>query len=94
MNLHGNHLHVSALELSVKLILVANHQVVDFRVAAKLVAMHVVTECSMVRLLLAVAFEFFVTHVCDNPQAISEKERVRIATAVTLVLMSLGGCGK
>lgn len=64
VNLHGNHLHVSALELSVKLILVANHHIVDFGIAA--VAMRVVTKSSLVRLFLAVAFEIFVTHVCDR----------------------------
>jgi hypothetical protein len=65
-NSHGNHLHVSALEFFVKLILVANHQVVDLGVVAHLVAMHMVAECAMVSVLFAVAFDFFVTHVCDR----------------------------
>jgi hypothetical protein len=57
---------VSALEFFVKLVLVANYQVVDFRVVAHLVAMHMVTECAMVGVLFAVAFDFFVTHFCDR----------------------------
>jgi hypothetical protein len=78
VNLHGNHLHVSALELAVKLILVANHQVVDFRVVAHLVTMHMVAERSMARVLFAVAFDFFVTHVCDRRLVRKRGSEVRL----------------
>ena len=87
---HGNHLHVSALKLSVKLILGANHHVVGLSIAAELVVM--VTKSSLVRLFLAVAFEIVVTHLCDRQ--LVRKRGLEIATAATLVLMSFGGCGK
>lgn len=86
---HGNHLHVSALKLSVKLILGANHDIVDFRIVA---VASVVTKSSLVRLFLTVAFKIFVTHFCDRQ--LVRKRGLEIATAATLVLMSFGGCGK
>lgn len=56
---------MSTLEGAVKLVLIANDQVVNLRVCAQLVTMEVLAESSMVCVLLAVRFDFFVTHDCD-----------------------------
>lgn len=75
-----------------KLVLIANDQVVDLRVGTQLVTMEMLAESSMVDVLLAVRLDFFVTHFCDARS--SKKCLTRDATATTLVLRSFGDCGK